>query len=74
MPNIPWFRDWFEETFGHLCELHDEGYDKGTCKICYDLIFFKEMVKIKKRYVFVAILTFLAVQAPWVWIEWYNNK
>lgn len=26
LPNIPWFRSWFEGKFGDLCKRHDEAY------------------------------------------------
>jgi hypothetical protein len=45
MPNIPFFRDWFERQYGNLCEMHDEEYVYGKCRLCADWRFMLGMIK-----------------------------
>lgn len=67
MPKIPWFRDWFEAKFGDLCEKHDLQYASITTvedKIQSDFWFAKEVAL--RGYMFLAILSLIAFQLPWV--------
>lgn len=72
MPNIPLFRDWYEKRFGKYCKEHDEDYDKGECKLCND----KKLAGYIWRdgYKTLSVLTFLAVNLPQVWYEFYKIK
>lgn len=68
MPKIPYFRDWFESKFSDLCNMHDLGYVYLDCKLCCD---FRLAAGIAERgYPFIGLLTFFAVNLPWVWIKW----
>lgn len=69
------FRDWYESQFGDLCKTHDEayalGYKTGGCKLCAD---FKFAYGIASRgHGTLAILSLIAVQAPWLWWKWGKN-
>jgi len=72
LPNIPFFRDWFEGKFGELCKRHDLGYFTGDCKLCHDKEFAVNIAK--KGHPVLAIFVFAAVNLPWVWFEWYYSK
>lgn len=72
MPNIPYFRDWFEKNFGDLCEKHDKAYALNAeklkpikaDKIKADFDFCKEVAL--RGYMFMAVMSLLAFQLPWV--------
>jgi hypothetical protein len=76
LPKDPFgFRNWYEKKFGDLCKLHDEayaiGYGGGKCKLCAD---FEFALGISKRgHQFIALLSFIAVQMPWLWWKWVRK-
>ena len=72
MPKIPFFRDWFEERFGDLCERHDAEYAFGDCKLCADWRFVLEIGK--RGYWPLVPFVFLAVNLPWVWLEYFFDR
>lgn len=72
MPDIPWFKDWFNERFGDLCEAHDEAYAQRLCKICSDYWLAHGIAD--RGFLWLSFLTFLAVQLPWVWAEYLWKK
>jgi hypothetical protein len=71
MPNIPWFRDWFEKQFTDLCAQHDWEYDNEGCKLCSDWRFVRAISI--RGYWWLTPLVFIAIQMPWVWIS-YNKR
>lgn len=68
MPKIPFFKEWFNGKFSDLCAEHDAEYAAGTCKLCSDYYLAAGIAG--RGYGMLSILTFLAVQLPWVW-GWY---
>ena len=72
MPNIPFFRDWFEENFGDLCEQHDAEYAFGDCKLCSDYTFVKEIGK--RGYWYLVPFVYIAINLPWVWFNWLRRR
>lgn len=72
MPKIPWFKTWFQNKFGELCEVHDAQYDEGKCKLCADYWLSGEIAW--RGYPFLSVCTFIAVQMPWVWLEYLYKK
>lgn len=72
MPNIPYFRKWYENKFGTLCEQHDKDYKKGKCKLCSDVRLTKGIYN--KGYYLLGSLSFLAVNLPHVWLKYILNK
>lgn len=39
VPGIPFVREWVERYFGDLCEVHDDEYLAGKCRVCRDIKF-----------------------------------
>jgi len=72
MPNIPWFRDWFENKFGDLCNEHDKDYMMGRCKLCSDCALVNGIIKL--GFWWLVIPVFIAVNLPWVWIKYYKKR
>lgn len=74
MLKIPKFRDWYESRYGNLCEQHDIDYELGEKwhgdKKLFTSIWFKNTLLDKVM----AVLTFAAVQLPWVWVEYLWKK
>lgn len=71
---IPKFRDWFENRYGLLCAMHDADYDNKD-KFNGDIRLFKGMIYKKQPFDYIfATGTFIAVQLPWVWIEYLWKK
>lgn len=71
MPNIPFFRDWYEKKFSSLCKQHDDDYETKKCKLCSDTKMVKAMYS--KGYYILGSLTFIAVNLPWVWYKFYRK-
>lgn len=69
IPNIPWFRDWFEGKFGDLCEAHDSVID---CKVCGDWAFIRGIAR--RGYWYLAPPVWLAINMLWVWFEFIRNE
>lgn len=44
VPKILGFRDWFERSYGDLCEVHDAAYDEGKELLKADLKFIGGMI------------------------------
>ena len=72
MPNIPWFRDWFESKFHNECKLHDKEYKIGKCKLCSDYRLATSIAE--KGYVLLSLGVFIAVNMPWVWYIWFKRR
>ncbi len=72
MPNIPWFKAWFEKRFGDLCRKHDAEYAFGKCKLCADFRFCKALAQ--RGHKRLSLLVFLAINLPHVWIIYYWRK
>ena len=72
MPNIPWFRDWFESKFGDLCYRHDRWYETKVPKLEADKWFCAYIYK--RGYWYLVPFVFLAVNLPWVWWSYYKGK
>ena len=73
MPNIPFFRDWFESKFSDLCYMHDCQYAMHFGKFQADRIFVKNIIN--RGYWWLALPVFLAINLPWVWFNyWKANK
>ena len=72
---IPYFRDWFERRYGGLCRAHDIDYYLAFGKLAADVRLFKGIARKGRWYDLpLAVGTIIAVQLPWVWIEYIYKK
>lgn len=72
MPYIPFFRNWFEDQFGDLCYMHDFKYKYALGKLEADVALSNQIRK--RGHPILCVLTFLAVNLPWVWVEYLYKK
>ena len=72
VPKIFGFRKWFESRFHELCVNHDYAYSIKAGKLRSDKILSMQMHK--RGYTTLGLLTFVILQSPFGWYNYYKGE